>query len=115
VWYGVRNMAVRSVLWFRKGLRLHDNQALLVSGARAPVVRGDDGSSCMTDRVSAQDGIKDASALFPVFVIDPWFVTEERVGRVRMRFLLETLTNLDEKLRKLNSRLVSPCVIVYRR
>ena len=43
------------MLWFRKGLRLHDNPALL-------------------------EALKDAEAVFPVFVIDPWFTTPERVG-----------------------------------
>jgi cryptochrome len=55
-----------AVHWFRKGLRLHDNPALLRAMQAADVV-------------------------YPVFVIDPWFVSPERVGAVRMRFLLESL------------------------
>jgi cryptochrome len=39
----------RAILWFRKGLRLHDNPALL-------------------------EAASGASALYPVFVLDPYFV-----------------------------------------
>lgn len=45
--------AKRAILWFRKGLRLHDNPALL----------------------SACEG---ADKLFPVFVIDPRFLKQNQ-------------------------------------
>ena len=57
----------RSLLWFRKGLRLHDNPALLAA-------------------------IQGAAHLYPVFVLDPWFLKPERVGVNRLSFLLDSLT-----------------------
>eukprot|EP00211_Chloroparvula_japonica_P014772 CAMPEP_0119152314 /NCGR_PEP_ID=MMETSP1310-20130426/47595_1 /TAXON_ID=464262 /ORGANISM="Genus nov. species nov., Strain RCC2339" /LENGTH=227 /DNA_ID=CAMNT_0007144665 /DNA_START=13 /DNA_END=692 /DNA_ORIENTATION=+ len=65
--------SVRSVLWFRKGLRVHDNPALLRACEGASVVQ-------------------------PVFVLDPWFVAPERVGGNRLRFLLESLEDLAASL-----------------
>ena len=73
--------AKRSILWFRKGLRVHDNPAL----------------------VKACEG---ASAVQPVFVLDPWFIKPERVGANRLRFLLESLTDLDASLRARGSSLL---------
>ena len=55
---------VKSLLWLRKGLRLHDNPALCAA-------------------------IEGSSQLFPVFCLDPWFVKSGRVGANRMNFLLE--------------------------
>ena len=55
---------MRTVFWFRKGLRLHDNPAL----------------------VAALEG---CTTLYPVFYLDPWFVSSGKVGTNRMRFLLE--------------------------
>ena len=69
------------MLWFRKGLRVHDNPAL----------------------VKACEG---ASAVQPVFVLDPWFTKPERVGANRLRFLLESLTDLDASLRARGSSLL---------
>ena len=71
----------RSVLWFRKGLRLHDNPALV--------------RAC-----------EDASAVQPIFVLDPWFLSPERVGANRLRFLLESLRDLDDNLRSRGSSLL---------
>ena len=59
-------MVVSTLFWFRKGLRLHDNAAL----------------------AAAIDG---TSRLYPVFVIDPWFVSSGRVGNNRLHFLLTAL------------------------
>ena len=72
-------MATRSLHWFRKGLRLHDNPALL----------------------AAIDG---AAELYPVFVLDPNFGNES-VGANRYRFLLESLKDLDDSLRRRKSQL----------
>nr|KAF6342685.1 cryptochrome circadian regulator 2 [Pipistrellus kuhlii] len=69
-----------SVHWFRKGLRLHDNPALLAA------VRG-------------------ARCLRCVYILDPWFAASSSVGINRWRFLLQSLEDLDTSLRKLNSRL----------
>ena len=70
----------RAMLWFRKGLRLHDNPALL-------------------DAIQAQN-------LFPVFCLDPWFLTLERVGVNRLKFLLESLEDLHASLQSRGSRLL---------
>ena len=43
----------RSVLWFRKGLRLHDNPAL-------------------------HKALEDAETLYPIFILDPWFINPEK-------------------------------------
>ncbi|TFK06320.1 suppressor of cytokine signaling 4 [Platysternon megacephalum] len=69
-----------SIHWFRKGLRLHDNPALLAA---------------MTD----------CRKLYPIFILDPWFPKNMRVSVNRWRFLVESLKDLDESLQKLNSRL----------
>ncbi|KAK9804209.1 hypothetical protein WJX72_001282 [[Myrmecia] bisecta] len=70
-----------ALLWFRKGLRLHDNPALL----------------------EALDG---AVRLYPVFVLDPYFLKPERVGTNRLQFLLESLQDLDSSLRARGSQLL---------
>lgn len=57
---------LRSLLWFRKGLRLHDNPALL----------------------AAIDGAEQFCA---VFCLDPWFIQPDKVGANRLSFLLESL------------------------
>lgn len=57
-------VASSTLLWLRKGLRLHDNPALCAA-------------------------IEGSSHVFPVFCLDPWFVASGRVGKNRMNFLLE--------------------------
>ena len=69
-----------AIHWFRKGLRLHDNPAL-VAACRASAV------------------------VYPVFIIDPHFAGPEKVGINRYRFLLQSLHDLDTSLRALGSRL----------
>ncbi|KAK3872383.1 hypothetical protein Pcinc_022528 [Petrolisthes cinctipes] len=69
-----------TVHWFRKGLRLHDNPAL-------------------------QAAVVDNFELRPVFVLDPWFVANARVGKNRWRFLAQTLNDLDATLKAIGSRL----------
>uniref|UniRef100_A0A0G4HKP3 Photolyase/cryptochrome alpha/beta domain-containing protein n=1 Tax=Chromera velia CCMP2878 TaxID=1169474 RepID=A0A0G4HKP3_9ALVE len=71
-----------SILWFRKGLRLHDNYALL-------------------------EACKEVKHVFPIFILDPWFIEPSNVGIVRYNFLLECLADLDSSLRaRHNSRLI---------
>lgn len=68
------------VHWFRKGLRLHDNPSL-------------------------EEGIKEAKTIRCVFILDPWFAGSSNIGINKWRFLLQSLEDLDQSLRKLNSRL----------
>ncbi|XP_076439549.1 cryptochrome-1-like [Babylonia areolata] len=69
-----------AVHWFRHGLRLHDNPALLES-------------------------LKNADEFYPVFIFDGAVAGTAHVGYPRMRFLLECLKDLDESFRKNGSRL----------
>ncbi|XP_073513511.1 cryptochrome-1-like [Phyllobates terribilis] len=69
-----------SIHWFRKGLRLHDNPALLAA-------------------------IRDCEQLLPIFILDPWFPKNMKVSVNRWRFLIESLRDLDENLKRINSRL----------
>lgn len=74
--------ASSSIYWFRKGLRLHDNPALNYA-------------------------LENSTRLYPVFILDPYFVAHARVGPNRWRFLVESLQDLDQSLRaKYNSRLL---------
>lgn len=77
------NMATANVslIWFRKGLRLHDNPALL-------------------------EAIREADTLYPVFCLDPKFLQPEKIGANRIAFLLESLQDLDASLKARHSRLV---------
>ena len=69
-----------NILWFRRDLRLSDNE--IVAKATA-----------------------DAQAALPCFIIDPWFYQQPDVGKCRVRFLFEALENLDYNLRALGSQL----------
>lgn len=70
--------------WFRKGLRIHDNPALI-------------------------DAIDEAKSkkyyLRPVFVLDPLIIKWLRVGPNRWRFLQQSLDDLNKQLKKIGSRL----------
>ena len=70
--------------WFRKGLRLSDNPALLSA-------------------IEAHEGKH--LELRPIFILDPWFVKNGKVGENRWRFLMQSLNDLDESLRTMGSRL----------
>ncbi|OMO54266.1 Cytochrome c oxidase, subunit Vb [Corchorus capsularis] len=79
-----------SLMWFRKGLRIHDNPALEYAS------RG-------------------SAFVYPLFVIDPHYMEPDpnasslgstRSGINRIRFLLESLVDLDLNLKKLGSRLL---------
>ncbi|XP_073686206.1 cryptochrome circadian regulator 5 [Garra rufa] len=73
-------MSHNSIHWFRKGLRLHDNPALLAA-------------------------LKDCRHIYPLFLLDPWYPNNTHIGINRWRFLIEALKDLDSSLKKLNSRL----------
>ncbi|XP_010914923.2 (6-4)DNA photolyase isoform X1 [Elaeis guineensis] len=83
-------MESNALIWFRKGLRIHDNPAL----------------------DHARRGSKH---LFPVFVLDPRYLDPDpsafspgsaRSAINRIRFLLDCLSDLDATLRTLGSRLL---------
>ncbi|XP_071712269.1 (6-4)DNA photolyase-like [Rutidosis leptorrhynchoides] len=77
-------------MWFRKGLRIHDNPAL-------------------------EYAVKNSTHVYPLFVIDPHYMKPDPTafspgsklaGLNRIRFLLESLVDLDSNLKKLGSRLL---------
>jgi cryptochrome len=79
-----------SLMWFRKGIRIHDNPALEYAS------RG-------------------CSHLYPLFVIDPHYMKPDpnafspgssRAGLNRINFLLQSLGDLDVNLKKIGSRLL---------
>ncbi|KAK1312226.1 (6-4)DNA photolyase [Acorus calamus] len=81
---------MNGLMWFRKGLRVHDNPAL-------------------------DHAARSVRLLYPVFVLDPRFLRPDpsapspgsaRSGLNRIRFLLESLSDLDSSLRRLGSRLL---------
>ena len=76
-------MKPTTCVWFRKGLRVHDNAALVEAAAGS-------------------------GSVLPLYVLDPYFARPEFVGAPRYRFLLESLADLDASLRKRGSRL---CVV----
>lgn len=69
------------IYWFRKALRLHDNPALLYA-------------------------LENSVHVYPIFILDPWFVANAKVGPNRWRFLVQSLKDLNENLQKKNSRLI---------
>ncbi|XP_051973159.1 cryptochrome circadian regulator 5 isoform X2 [Xyrauchen texanus] len=73
-------MSQNCIHWFRKGLRLHDNPALITA-------------------------LKDCRNIYPLFILDPWYPNNTHIGINRWRFLIEALKDLDSSLKKLNSRL----------
>lgn len=79
-----------SMIWFRKGIRIHDNPAL-------------------------EYATRGCSNLYPLFVIDPHYMKPDpnafspgssRAGLNRISFLLESLGDLDVNLKKIGSRLL---------
>lgn len=97
---GGSDMGGRSIMWFRKGLRLHDNPAL-------------------------HRACEGAASVFPVFVLDPFFLAPDptapspgsaTVGVNRIKFLLESLCNLDQSLQARGSALLlvhgNPTVVI---
>ncbi len=73
-------MHTAAIHWFRKGLRLHDNPALL--------------QAC-----------REAEIVYPVFILDPHFANPNYVCVNRYAFLLQSLQDLDSSLRNIGSRL----------
>ncbi|XP_071444604.1 cryptochrome-1 [Hetaerina americana] len=69
-----------SLLWFRHGLRLHDNPALL-------------------------EALKDSSEFYAVFIFDGESAGTKLVGYNRMNFLLESLKDLNDQLKSHGGKL----------
>ena len=68
------------IVWFRRDLRLSDNEIVALAVAEdAPVL--------------------------PCFIIDPWFYQQPDVGKARVKFLFESLENLNSNLLALGSQL----------
>ena len=74
--------------WFRKGLRLHDNPALVHA----------------LSLVNGADGGKEGQ-IYPVFIVDPNCYQLLKCSVNRAKFLLESVKDLDNSLRALGSRL----------
>src|SRR3989338_7724860 len=73
---------VKTIFWFRKSLRLHDNPALLSASAGA-------------------------SSLVCIFCLDPHFVgAGSGVGDLRLRYLSDALADLRVSLQRRQSRLL---------
>ncbi|XP_074275944.1 (6-4)DNA photolyase [Silene latifolia] len=79
-----------SLMWFRKGLRIHDNPAL-------------------------QHAAFGSDFVYPLFVIDPHYMDPDpgafspgssRAGVNRIKFLLESLSDLDSNLTNIGSKLL---------
>ncbi|XP_036379574.1 cryptochrome circadian regulator 5 [Megalops cyprinoides] len=70
-----------TIHWFRKGLRLHDNPALLAA-------------------------LQGCTEIYPVFVLDPGVPNQAHASINCWRFLIGALEDLDCSLKKLNSRLL---------
>ena len=61
------------VYWYRKCLRVHDNQGLTIAASKENMLN--------------------------IFIIDPYFWQKCDIHENRLNFLLESLRNLDENLR----------------
>lgn len=68
------------IIWFRRDLRLSDNEIVALSTAHN-------------------------AEILPCFIIDPWFYEQAEVGKARVRFLFESLEDLDKNLRARGSQL----------
>lgn len=80
-------MKRRAIMWFRQDLRLHDNEAL-------------------------QDAMRNAYEVIPVFIFDERIYGGKtsfgfpKAGKYRARFVIESIRDLRQSLRKLNSDLI---------
>ena len=69
-----------SLIWFRRDLRLNDSE--IVTKAT-----------------------EDRQQVLPFFIIDPWFYQQPEVSAARVKFLFESLADLDRNLQARGSRL----------
>ena len=121
---------VTTLLWFRKGLRLHDNPALLAACQDHPAAFREKPSLPQPPAITSPNDSSRASSrvhMCPIFVLDPWFLAPDpsapspgstRVGINRIRFLLESLDDLNAQLEARGSRLMvlqgDPTVVIPR-
>ena len=70
--------------WYRKGLRIHDNPALIAA-------------------IEAVQKTKN-HVLRPIYILDPEWTQFWRMGANKWRFLQQSLVQLDENLKTLNTR-----------
>ncbi|WP_019506200.1 FAD-binding domain-containing protein [Pleurocapsa sp. PCC 7319] len=68
------------IVWFRRDLRLSDCEII-------------------------HEAAKNQQDILPCFIIDPWFFRQKEIGAARVKFLLESLDNLNTNLVKRGSRL----------
>lgn len=70
--------------WFRKGLRIHDNPAL----------------------IAAIEAVQKSEeyVLRPIYILDPEWTHFWRMSANKWRFLQQSLVQLDERLKALNTR-----------
>lgn len=80
-------MTSNNILWFRHGLRLHDNPSLLEA------LRNDG------------NGQSESVRLYPIFIFDGESAGTKIVGYNRMKFLMESLDDLDRQLRAIGGQL----------
>ena len=69
-----------ALVWFRRDLRLEDCEIIAQATANE-------------------------SEVIPFFVIDPWFYQQQEISSLRVKFLFESLEELDANLRERGSRL----------
>ncbi|WP_421798736.1 DASH family cryptochrome [Haliscomenobacter sp.] len=80
-------MRRRAIVWFRQDLRLHDNEAL-------------------------QDALRNVYEVIPVFVFDERVFKRQtnfgfpKTGKYRTKFILESVADLRQSLRRLNCELI---------
>lgn len=79
-----KNRKTTAIHWFRKGLRIHDNPALIEAITYSQ---------------------KNNCYFRPIFILDPKIKTWMQVGVNRWRFLQQSLVDLDKQLRTIQSRL----------
>lgn len=82
--YAISTMKTSSMHWFRKGMRLHDNPALLTALDIAK---------------------KSSSSVYPVYILDGDCYQLLHCSALRANFLVECLADLDRSLRERGSRL----------
>ena len=69
---------VNAIIWFRKNLRIHDNPALIEASTH------------------------EVTNLFPIYIHEP----NHKMGENRLKFLHESLQDLDQSLRALGNQLI---------